>query len=83
MISSAWRSQIFEKKILAAQIWVKQAKIRPKMSFFAILLSLDHTFSLILHAMIACDNVQQLIKTDEKNLGDTSFGQTGQIFAWN
>ena len=41
MISSDWRSQIFEKK-MAARIGTKWAKIVPKTRFFAIFLSLVH-----------------------------------------
>ena len=42
MIASDWGSQIFEKKILAARIWAKWAKISPKTCFFAIFSSLVH-----------------------------------------
>ena len=45
MISSDWRSQIFEKKKLAARNWAKWAKIRPETSFFAIFSSLLISFS--------------------------------------
>ena len=62
LISSDWRSQIFEKK-LAAQIWAQQAEIRSKIRFLVILLSFDYMFSLKLHTLklkllsLAWDNV--------------------------
>ena len=55
MVSRDWQSQIFEKKKkkkkkkMAARIWVQN-------EFFAILLNLDHTFSLKLHTVIACNH---------------------------
>ena len=60
MISSDQQSQIFWGKKLAAQTWAKWAKIKPKTKFFVIFSSLVHLFSLKLHTMIACNNVQHL-----------------------
>ena len=61
----------FLKKRLATRIWGQRAQIRSKMRFFVILLNLDHTFSLKLHTMIACDNIWYLVelKLSKKNVG--------------
>ena len=47
------------KKFLAL-IWSKGAKIGPEIRFFAIFSSLLHQFSLKLHTVIACNNVQHV-----------------------
>ena len=49
------------------------------MSFFVILLSLDQTFYLKLHAMIACDNAYHLVevKPVKKIWGGGDLGETG------
>ena len=71
MISSDWRSQIFEKKnsrltfsgdkthekVFWTHIRAKQAKIRPEIRFFAILSNLILYFSMKLYTVIACNNV--------------------------
>ena len=44
------------------------------MRFFAILLSLDHTFFLRLYTVIAPNNVQHLVKENQQQMGRT--GQT-------
>ena len=44
------------------------------MRFFAILLSLDHTFFLKLYTVIAPNNVQHLVKENQQQMGRT--GQT-------
>ena len=48
--------------------------MRPKLGYFAVLLSLDHTISVKLHTMIAGDNVSHLVelKLSKKNLGPKS-----------
>ena len=45
-----------------ALLWSKGAKIGPEIRFFAIISSLLHQFSLKLHTMIACSNVQHVVK---------------------
>ena len=45
------------KKIFGAYVLVKQVKIRPEINFFAIFLSLVHSFSLILYRIEAWDNI--------------------------
>ena len=56
MISSDWRSQIFEKKIGGPNLdpaGLNQAQNE----VFVIFLSLDHKFSFKLHTIIAWDNI--------------------------
>ena len=55
------RGKIFEK-ILGPTLWSKGAKIGPKIRFFAIFSSLLDQFSLKLHTVIACNNVQHVVE---------------------
>ena len=50
------------QKIFWFLIWSKGAKIRPETRFFAIFSSLLHQFSLKLHTVIACNNVQHVVE---------------------
>ena len=55
------RGKIFEK-ILGPTLWSKGAKIGLKIRFFAIFSSLLDQFSLKLHTVIACNNVQHVVE---------------------
>ena len=57
LVTEEFFLKIFEKKVLAAQIWAKWAKIGPEPRFFVIFSSLVHYFSYKLHKMIAWNNV--------------------------
>ena len=62
------------KKKCGTQIWVKGAKIRCETRFFAIFSSLVYQFSLILHTVIACNNVQHpvVVKVMKNDFGSRS-----------
>ena len=51
------KARFLKETKLTTQIWFQWVQIRPKMRLFGILLSLDHTFTLKLRKMMACDNV--------------------------
>ena len=57
MVSSDWRSQIFEIKNLATQILVKWAKISPETRFFAVF----KFGSLFFFEIICNDSLEQFL----------------------
>ena len=52
----------FNKNFLGVQIWGKQAKIDPKISFFAIFLSFVHSFSFQYRRIIGWNNILLLVE---------------------
>ena len=86
MISRDWRSQIFEKKKkLAARIWAKRAKIRPKTSspFFSLYHFLKFSSLVFLEFTIYNDSLQQCLtssrsKIHKKKIWGTNLGQRSQ-----
>ena len=85
MISSDWRSQIFEKKQFSSLNLGKWAKIGPKTSFFCHFLRFG---SLVFLEIAYYDNLQQCItsvrgKTHENKVGGPNLGQTSQNRARN
>ena len=72
------RGKIFEK-ILGPTLWSKGAKIGPKIRFFAIFSSLLDQFSLKLHTVIACSNVQHVVEVKSmKKFWGLNLVQRGQ-----
>ena len=60
-------------------MWAQWALIRSKMRFFAIFLSLDRTFFLKLHTVIACNIVSHLVevKSTKKIIGTQIWTKIG------
>ena len=83
MISSDWRSQIFEKKIGDPNLGQKK-KTNPKLGFF---LPFCPVWFIFLEPL-CYDSLQQCLrpsrgKPHEKKFWDPNLGQTNQNQAWN
>ena len=81
-ISSDWRSQIFEEKILQVEFEPNGPKLDQKVGFLPFL-KLVHQSTLKLHTVIVCNNAQYLVevKTRKKIIWGPNWGQNGPKWA--
>ena len=81
-ISSDWRSQIFEEKILQVEFEPNGPKLDQKLGFLPFL-KLVHQSTLKLHTVIVCNNAQYLVevKTRKKIIWGPNWGQNGPKWA--
>ena len=81
-ISSDWRSQIFEEKILQVEFEPNGPKLDQKLGFLPFL-KLVHQSTLKLHTVIVCNNAQYLVevKTRKEIIWGPNWGQNGPKWA--